>query len=77
MRTEQPQMIRLSAYQQPDYLINETHLTFELYEEYALVHAQLVMQRNPALDTNLPPLHLDGQELSLQRLALNDRIQAY
>ncbi|MDM1708590.1 aminopeptidase N [Thiopseudomonas alkaliphila] len=73
MRTEQPQMIRLSAYQQPDYLINETHLTFELYEEYALVHAQLVMQRNPALDTNLPPLHLDGQEISLQRLALNDR----
>ncbi len=48
MRTEQPKMIYLKDYQAPDYLIDETHLTFELFEDHSLVHAQLVMRRNPA-----------------------------
>ena len=47
MRTEQPKMIYLKDYQAPDYLIDETNLTFELYEDHTLVHAQLVMRRNP------------------------------
>ena len=46
MRTEQPKMIYLKDYQAPDYLIDETHLTFELFEDHSLVHAQLVMRRN-------------------------------
>ena len=48
MRTEQPQVIYLKDYQAPEYLIDETHLTFELFEDHSLVHAQLVMRRNPA-----------------------------
>ena len=48
MRTEQPKMIYLKDYQAPEYLIDETHLTFELFEDHTLVHAQLVMRRNPA-----------------------------
>ncbi len=71
MRTEQPKMIVLSEYRLPDYLIEETHLTFELHESYALVHARLVMQRNPGLDDTLPPLRLDGQQLELVDLALD------
>ena len=39
MRTEQPKVIHLKDYQVPDYLIDETHLTFELYEDRTLVHA--------------------------------------
>ena len=73
MRTEQPKMIYLKDYQAPDYLIDETHLTFELFEDHTLVHAQLVMRRNPAAGTGLPPLRLDGQQLELLALALNDR----
>ncbi|WJN57940.1 aminopeptidase N [Pseudomonas sp. SO81] len=73
MRTEQPKMIYLKDYQAPDYLIDETHLTFELYEDHSLVHAQLVMRRNPALGAGLPPLVLDGQQLELVRVALDDR----
>jgi aminopeptidase N len=72
MRTEQPKMIHLKDYQAPDYLIDETHLTFELYEDHTLVHAQLVMRRNPAAGTGLPPLQLDGQQLELLSLAMND-----
>ena len=73
MRTEQPKMIYLKDYQVPDYLIDETHLTFELFDDHTLVHAQLVMRRNPAAGSGLPPLVLDGQQLELLSLALSDR----
>ena len=71
MRTEQPKMIYLKDYQAPDYLIDETHLTFELFENHSLVHAQLVMRRNPAAGTGLPPLVLDGQQLELLSLSMD------
>ena len=73
MRTEQPKVIHLKDYQAPEYLIDETHLTFELYEDRTLVHAQLVMRRNPAAGGGLPPLELQGQDLELLALSLNDR----
>ncbi|MGV8917587.1 MAG: aminopeptidase N [Pseudomonas sp.] len=72
MRTEQPKMIYLKDYQAPEYLIDETHLTFELFEDHTLVHAQLVMRRNPARGAGLPPLVLDGQQLELMAVALGD-----
>lgn len=72
MRTEQPQMIHLKDYQAPDYLIDETHLTFELFEDHTLVHAQLVMRRNPARGEGFPVLALDGQQLELLSVKLDD-----
>ncbi|SDU10999.1 aminopeptidase N [Pseudomonas pohangensis] len=74
MRTEQPKVIHLKDYQAPDYLIDETHLTFELFEDHTLVHAQLVMRRNPQLGMDLPPLVLDGQQLELLSLSLDDHL---
>ncbi|MDP3813523.1 aminopeptidase N [Pseudomonas sp.] len=71
MRTEQPKMIYLKDYRAPDYLIDETHLTFELFEDHTLVHAQLVMRRNPAAGEGLPLLVLDGQQLELLSLSLD------
>ncbi|WP_263141665.1 aminopeptidase N [Pseudomonas sp. RIT-PI-AD] len=80
MRTEQPKMIYLKDYQAPDYLIDETHLTFELFEDHTLVHAQLIMRRNPERQGEqagaLPPLMLDGQQLELLSLSLDDRALA-
>ena len=74
MRTEQPKVIHLKDYQAPEYLIDETHLTFELYEDRTLVHAQLVMRRNPERPAGkLPPLELHGQQLELLSIAMNDR----
>lgn len=73
MRTEQPKVIHLKDYQAPEYLIDETNLTFELYEDHTLVHAQLVMRRNPERGAGLPPLVLDGQQLELLSLALDDQ----
>ncbi|MDD1976662.1 aminopeptidase N [Pseudomonas tussilaginis] len=73
MRTEQPQVIYLKDYQAPEYLIDETHLTFELFEDHSLVHAQLVMRRNPARGAGLPPMVLDGQQLELIAVAMDDQ----
>ena len=72
MRTEQPKMIYLKDYQAPEYLIDETHLTFELFDDHSLVHAQLVMRRNPERGAGLPPLVLDGQHLELMSLQVDD-----
>ncbi len=77
MRTDQPKMIYLKDYQAPEYLIDETHLTFELFDDHSLVHAQLVMRRNPeraalAQGAALPPLELDGQQLELMSVKLAD-----
>src|SRR5690606_31664955 len=73
MRTEQPKTIYLKDYQVPDYLIDETTLTFELYEDHSLVHAQLVMRRNPEAGAGLPALVLHGQDMELLSLSLDDR----
>ncbi|WIF65856.1 aminopeptidase N [Metapseudomonas otitidis] len=74
MRTEQPNVIHLKDYQAPDYLIDETALTFELHEDHTLVHAQLVVRRNPErADGTLPALVLDGQQLELLSLSMDDR----
>ena len=73
MRTEQPQTIRLTDYRQPDYLIDETHLTFELFEDHALVHSRLLMRVNGGQGAALPPLVLHGQELRLQSVAFDDQ----
>ncbi|RMQ44933.1 Aminopeptidase N [Pseudomonas cichorii] len=72
MRTEQPKMIYLKDYQAPEYFIDETHLTFELFDDHSLVHAQLIMRRNPERGAGLPPLVLDGQLLELVSLQLDD-----
>ena len=72
MRTEQPQMIYLKGYQAPEYLIDETHLTFELFEDHTLGHAELVMRRNPARGAGFPALDLDAQQLELLSVKLDD-----
>ena len=74
MRTEQPKTIYLKDYQQPDYWIDETHLTFELFDDHALVHSRLAMRVNEGKQsTSLPKLVLDGQELALVSVALDDQ----
>lgn len=73
MATEQPKVIYLKDYQAPEYLIDETHLTFDLYEEGTQVQARLVLRRNPARGIGLPPLVLDGQGLELLSLTLDGR----
>lgn len=73
LRDAQPKVIHLKDYRPPEYLIDETKLHIQLNDEETLVTATLVMRRNP-LDTKraTAELVLDGQELELRKVLLND-----
>ena len=77
MRTEQPKTIYLKDYEQPDYWISETHLTFDLQDDHALVHSRLSIKLNTEKHgESLPPLVLDGQNLELMAVAVDDQALA-
>ena len=72
MRDNQaPKAIYLTDYQAPDYLIDNTDLTFELVADKTLVTSQLTMRRREGVDP-AASLELVGVDLKLTRLALDD-----
>lgn len=72
MRNAQPKTIYLKDYQAPAFLIDETELRFELGEESTRVLSRLTMRRNPIYaDHSASPLILDGQEMVLERVAID------
>lgn len=72
--TIQPKVIHLSDYSQPDFLIDDTHLHFELLPAYTEVRAVLKMRRNPESQHKAAPLVLKGEELDLQAVDLNGKL---
>ncbi len=74
MKESQGKTVFLRDYQPPAYLIDETHLTVRLFEDWTLVHARLVMRRNPdALPASGRELVLNGAEMELQKLSIDGR----
>lgn len=64
--------IRLDEYQVPSYLIDTTHLHFELGETGALVKSNLQMRLNPDYPQQSGvPLVLHGVDLALKRVAID------
>ncbi|MEM9256880.1 MAG: aminopeptidase N [Pseudomonadota bacterium] len=72
MRDANPKTIYLKDYEPPAFLIDRTELHVELYEDHALVSSRLSLRRNPDY-LGRPPLVLDGQELELVSVAVDDR----
>ena len=70
MRTDLPTVIRLADYKVPTHLIDTVHLDVTLDGERTRVHARMNIRPNPA--SPHAPLFLDGDELSLQSIALDD-----
>ncbi len=70
MRDAQPNAIYLKDYQPPAYLIDETHLDFQLAEEQTVVEARLKLRRNPAAEP-ADVLELDGAELELLEIEID------
>lgn len=65
--------IYLKNYTVPDYLIEETHLKFELFDNFTMVHSELHIKRNPANKSEaFPALVLNGQELELLTVAVDN-----
>ena len=68
----QPKNIYLKDYQPPHFLIEQTHLCFDLYEDHAQVDSRLVMRRNLTDHPDYQgPLVLVGQQLELLQVTLN------
>ncbi|MBB3045886.1 aminopeptidase N [Litorivivens lipolytica] len=73
MRDAQATTIYLKDYQVPDFLIDRTALHFEIFDSHTLVHSTLAMRRNPAAKNASAPLVLDGCELELEALSIDDQ----
>ncbi|WKD50673.1 aminopeptidase N [Microbulbifer spongiae] len=71
MRHAKPSTIYLKDYRAPDYLVDNTHLHFELKPKATLVKSRLKIRRNPAAGEGLPPLFLDGVDLILLSIAID------
>ncbi|WP_419535554.1 aminopeptidase N [Endozoicomonas sp.] len=79
MKDSQPKAIYLKDYQAPDYWIDQTNLTFDLYEDHTMVTSVLSIYRN--LDNksgkqgedNLPELVLVGDDLELVSVEIDDK----
>ena len=70
MKDASPRTIYLKDYQAPDFAIDTTQLYFELYEDYSEVTARLVISRSA--ENVVPQLVLDGQDLKLLSISIND-----
>ena len=70
MKDAQPKAIYRSDYQPADFEITETKLDFQLFEDHALVKAELQMNRRKGADADAP-LVLHGQELELLELGVD------
>jgi len=70
MAQNQPSVKYLKDYQAPAYFIDKTALHFDLYEGYTLVHSKLSLRLNA--QSVLSDLVLDGQDLELLSISLND-----
>src|SRR5471030_934896 len=63
-----PHEIRLADYAPPAFLVDTVDLSFDLDEAATKVVSRLSLRRNPAAPAGLP-LHLDGEALTLVRVA--------
>ncbi|MCP4038633.1 MAG: aminopeptidase N [bacterium] len=72
-RGEKPTTVYRHDYRPPDYWVDRVDLDFELGEESTRVRATLAVRRNEILSGDPPPLVLNGEELTLHRVAIDGR----
>jgi len=72
MRTDVAQIIRLEDYRPSDFLIDRVELDVRLHPTATKVTATLSMRPNPAGRSDVP-LVLDGDEVNLKAVALDER----
>lgn len=70
-----PQTIFLKNYTVPEYLIHSVALSFTLDDDNTQVTSRMVMVRNPASLSSTTSLTLNGENLTLLRVVLNDDIE--
>lgn len=71
--THQPKTTYLKDYTAPAFLIETVDLNFDLQEVITMVTSRLVIKRNPQSEDNWAPLVLDGHNLELISISLDDQ----
>jgi aminopeptidase N len=66
-----PRETRLADYRPPEFLIDDVALAFELGAAETRVRSRMTVRHNPASADARAPLALDGEEVTLLRVALN------
>jgi aminopeptidase N len=72
MRTDTGQIVHLADYRPTDFVLERVDLTFELDPTNTKVEARLIFHRRDGVDASVP-LVLDGDELTLSGLLLDQR----
>src|SRR5215469_7969731 len=75
MRTEQAVPVRLADYRPPDWLVETVDLDVSLGPTHTIVRARLKLKPNPQA-TAPAPVVLDGDELQLRSIKLDDEVLA-
>ncbi len=73
MKDAQPIAIKLDEYRVPVYLVDETHLDFDIKPECTEVSSRLVLRRNPKDESSAAGIVFDGQDLQLLKIELDGR----
>ena len=73
MKEGNPKAIYLKDYQQPNYLISQVYLRFELFPDKTFVHAELKITANQQISGEPPTLELHGEQLKLIKAVLDDK----
>jgi aminopeptidase N len=76
MSAEKPQAVYRRDYRSPEYAIDTVDLHFELNEELTLVTAKLAVHREPVRVGDVPPLVLNGEDLTLRSVSIDGRALA-
>ncbi|NEV63942.1 aminopeptidase N [Thiorhodococcus minor] len=71
MYRDTPHAIHLKDYRPPEFLIDAVDLRFDLDPERTTVEAKLALRRNPAATRGDGDLRLHGEQLDLERIAVN------
>ncbi|GBF28277.1 aminopeptidase N [bacterium MnTg02] len=73
MKTDTPRPIHLKNYKPSDYLIDTIELDVSLHPEKTRVKSRIKIRPNPLSKATGAPLRLDGQNLSLERVAIGGK----
>ncbi|MDH5631156.1 MAG: aminopeptidase N, partial [Gammaproteobacteria bacterium] len=75
MKQAEAQIKYRKDYQPSQFLITQTKLKFQLFEQYTLVTSELYFVKNSEnTSETILPIQLDGVELELLEIAINDRV---
>lgn len=76
VQVKEPTPVFRKDYRQPDYWIDEVHLSFDLGAETTRVKARLEVRRNQSVNDGHAALVLVGEDLTTLRVALDGRVLA-